>query len=109
MRTSHDITPPPVAVEYAQEVRNRLGPHVQQIILFGSQARGDATTRSDYDFVVVVDSRTPELRNRVSDVGADMLSRREELCASLLYDTTEWEWERRSPLGWNVEREGILL
>ena len=82
---------------------------MQQIILFGSQARGDATERSDYDFVVVVDGRTPELRDRVSDIGAEMLSRREELCAALLYDTVEWEWERRSPLGWNVEREGVVL
>ena len=52
MRTAHDITPPPAAVEYAQEVRNRLGPHLRQVILFGSRARGDATEYSDYDFVV---------------------------------------------------------
>lgn len=90
-------------------MRSRLGPHAQQIILFGSQARGDATDRSDYDFVIVVDERTRELRNRLSEVGADMICRHEELCANLVYNTAEWEWERRSPLGWNIEREGILL
>jgi len=109
MRTAQDTPAPPVAIEYAREVRNRLGPHVRQIILFGSQARGSATERSDYDFVVVVDTFSRELRDLVSDAGGDLLLRKEELCAALVYDTAEWEWERRSPLGWNIEREGILL
>jgi predicted nucleotidyltransferase len=109
MRTAHDATPPPVAVEYAREVRNRLGPHVRQIILFGSQARGDATVRSDYDFVVVLDTRTCELRDLVSDAGAMMLDRSDELCAALVYDGRQWENVLGSPLGWNIEREGILL
>jgi len=109
MRTIRDITPPRVAVEYAQEVRNRLGPHVRQIILFGSQARGDATSRSDYDFVVVLDERTRELRNLVSDAGADMLDRTDELCAALVYDGRQWTNVLESPLGWNIEREGIAL
>ena len=90
-------------------MRNRLGPHVQQIILFGSQARGDATTRSDYDFVVVLDEFSRDLRNLVSDAGADMLGRREELCAALVYDTRQWERVRHSPLGWNIEREGVQI
>lgn len=109
MRTSQDTPPPPVAIEYAQEVRNRLGPHVRQIILFGSQARSDATVRSDYDFVVVLDSLTRELEDLVSDAGGKMLLSKEELCAALVYDTTQWENVLGSPLGWNIEREGILL
>jgi predicted nucleotidyltransferase len=109
MRTINDIQPPPVAVEYAREVRNRLGNHVRQIILFGSQARGDATERSDYDFIVVVDERTRALREALLDAGGRLMDEREELCAAVLYDADEWETARRSPLGWNVEREGVLL
>ena len=109
MRTAQDIQPPPVAVEYAREVRSRLGPHARQIILFGSQARGEATKHSDYDFIVVVDELTRELRDKVLDAGGRLMDERDELCAAIVYDTAEWEWERRSPLGWNVEREGILL
>ena len=109
MRTVDEIQPPPVAVEFAREVRNRLGVHVRQIILFGSQARGDASERSDYDFIVVVDERTRALREALLDAGGRLLDEREELCATLLYDTAEWERARRSPLGWNIEREGVLL
>ena len=109
MRTLNDTMPPPVAVEYAREVRNRLGPHARQIILFGSQERGDATERSDYDFVVVVDERTRELRNLVSDAGAEMLGRVDALCAALVYDGGQWAEVLESPLGWNIDREGIRL
>ena len=41
-------------------MRAKLGDHVKQIVLFGSQARGDATEYSDYGFLVVVD--TPPAR-----------------------------------------------
>ena len=109
MRTAHDITPPPAAVEYAQEVRNRLGPHLRQVILFGSRARGDATEYSDYDFVVVVDERTRELSATVSGAGADIMDRMDALCAALVYDNVQWGEVLESPLGWNIEREGIVL
>jgi len=80
MRTAAETEPPAVAVEYAQEVRSRLGRHAREIILFGSQARGEATAGSDYDFIVLVDKRTPALRDLVSEAGCELLDRR-ELCA----------------------------
>jgi len=109
MRTAQDIHPPPVAAEYARDVRSRLGSHVRQIILFGSQARGDAGSHSDYDFVVVLDERTRELRNAVLDAGGSLLEEQGELCAALVYDSDQWEQVRHSPLGWNIERDGIVI
>ena len=109
MKTVNDLQPPPVALEYAQEVRHRLGSHARQIILFGSQARGAATERSDYDFVVVVDCNTREIRDLVSDAGCALLDHRDALCAALLYDDTQWNAARQSPLGWNVERDGVSI
>ena len=46
-------------VAIIQEVVNRLTSQlpVEQIYLFGSRARGDAKEDSDYDFLVVMDSR----------------------------------------------------
>lgn len=109
MRTLEQCAAPPVAMEYAQEVRTRLGSHARQIILFGSQARREATSGSDYDFVIVVDERSRALRELILDAGGRLLDEREALCAALVYDDAEWERVRRSPLGWNVEREGVLL
>jgi|EPASupsiteSAE347_1022098.scaffolds.fasta_scaffold55211_2 predicted nucleotidyltransferase len=109
MRTVEQCAAPPAAMEYAAKVRKCLGAHARQVILFGSQARGDATVASDYDFVIVVDKRSRELREMIGDVGADLLNESEALCAAMIYDGEQWEKVRQSPLGWNVEREGVLL
>jgi predicted nucleotidyltransferase len=109
MRTASEVQPPAVALEYAREVRSRLGRHVRQIILFGSQARGDAGEGSDYDFIIVVDKRTRALRDMISEAGCELLNRKDSLCAALVYDGDQWEQVRGSPLGWNAEKEGVLL
>jgi len=109
MKTLAEAHPPEAALEYAEEVRKRLGRHARQIILFGSQARGEATERSDHDFVVIVDRRTSEARALVSAAGGTLLDRREALCAALIYDDAEWREVLQSPLGWNIEREGVVL
>ena len=60
----------PVVQEFAATLRQRLGPHLRQLLLFGSRARGDAQAGSDYDMLVVVDHRTlgthcPDARQHV--------------------------------------------
>jgi predicted nucleotidyltransferase len=58
----------PVVQEFAATLRQRLGSHLRQLFLFGSRARGDAQDGSDYDMLVVVDHRTPELRAVILEV-----------------------------------------
>lgn len=49
-----DLVPEPLL----KQVVSVLNP--RRIILFGSRARGDARTDSDYDLVVVFDDNTPD-------------------------------------------------
>ncbi len=97
------------AREYADLVRAKLGPHVKQVVLFGSQARGDAREGSDYDFLVVVDERSRTVREMVLDAGVEMLNRYDQLFTSLLYSEEEWRESQRFPIGWNIEREGVAV
>jgi uncharacterized protein len=97
------------ATEYAEEIRKRLGAHVRQVVLFGSRARGDAGDGSDYDFLVVVDQRTREVRDAVLDAGVTMLNRYDRLFASLLYSDEEWRKVQGYPLGWNILKEGVVV
>lgn len=76
----------PVVQEFAALLRQRLGTHLRQILLFGSRARGDAQDGSDYDMLVVVDHRTPKLRGE-----------------------TEWQQGQELPLARNIAREGVQL
>lgn len=98
-----------LAQEYAILLREKLGERLNQVILFGSQARGDAREGSDFDFIVVVDNRTPEVRELVLDADVEMMNRYDTLFAALLYDEAEWEKAQGFPLAWNIEREGIRL
>ncbi len=98
-----------LAQEYASLVRAKLGSHVKGVILFGSQARGDATEKSDYDLLVVLDKKTPSNRDAVLDTGTEMLNRYDRLFAALIYDEQEWSRTRRFPIGWNIEQEGVAV
>jgi predicted nucleotidyltransferase len=101
--------PDPVAVEFAREVRRRLGSRVRKIVLFGSRARGDARDDSDCDVVVVVDRRSPEVREILLAIEVDVLDRRGSLVACLLRDEREWAASQGLPIGLNIAREGVLL
>ncbi|NOZ23833.1 MAG: nucleotidyltransferase domain-containing protein [Planctomycetes bacterium] len=109
MTETRSVPPPDVALEYAEEVRRRLGNRVLRIVLFGSHARGDATEGSDYDFIIVVDGSVSSARDDVVEAGAALLNRRDALCAALVYDRDQWDKLRQAPLGWNVKREGVAL
>jgi predicted nucleotidyltransferase len=101
--------PDTVALEFARLVRSRLGERVRKIILFGSRARGEARPDSDYDVVVIVDQRTPDLREAILEIEVDLMDRHGSLVACLLRDERQWAASQRQPIGLNVAREGVPL
>jgi predicted nucleotidyltransferase len=101
--------PDPVAIEFARQVRARLGSRVRKVVLFGSRARGDARDDSDYDVVVVVDRRSPEVREVLLTIEVDLPDRYGSLVACLLRDEREWAASQGLPIGLNVAREGVTL
>lgn len=54
---------PPILTEIVRRLVRTYGP--ERIYLFGSMARGDGQTDSDYDLMVVVPDGTPLERRRV--------------------------------------------
>lgn len=99
----------PVTEAFANQLRLRLGDRVRDIRLFGSHARGDAITGSDYDMLVVVDHRSPEIRNQILEVEVDLLDRYDVLVASVVRSEAEWRASQSFPLARNIAREGIRL
>ncbi len=98
-----------LAREYAARLRARLGDRLREVILFGSQARGDATPASDYDIIVIVDRKDRVVRELIIDTDVEMMDTHEVLFAALIYDEQEWRRAQAFPLAWNVRREGIAL
>jgi len=98
-----------VAQGFAVMLRQRLGAHLRQLLLFGSRARGDAQDGSDYDMLVVVDHRTPELRAIILEIESQLMERYGALVATVLRSEAEWQQLQGFPLALNIAREGVPL
>ena len=83
-----------------------------KVILYGSRARGDSTSESDYDLLIVT--------NRDLDLEREDIVRRQlfpiELEAGVVltvnfYSHQKWDSSlyRAMPFHWNVERDGVIL
>jgi predicted nucleotidyltransferase len=44
-----------ISQELAEELRRVYGPRLRELVLYGSWARGEATSESDIDFLVILD------------------------------------------------------
>lgn len=94
------------------ELRQRLhalyGDDLLNLVLFGSQARGDADPGSDIDVLVVLDRPVvpgAEIE-RTGEIVAD-LSLRYDTVVSCLFVSAERYRTEQSPFLLNVRREGI--
>ena len=103
------MPPDPVITTLADELSCRLGAHLRGLWLYGSRARGDARATSDYDVLIIVDEKTPAMRERILDLQVEILDRYEALVATLLRTETEWHGSQGSPLARNIAREAVRL
>jgi len=83
----------------------------ERVILFGSQARGDARPDSDWDLLVLVNK---EKRNLIEDYDrygypfSEIGDKHGAFISAIVYTKKDWE-SRPSILKYNVEREGIEI
>ncbi|MCL5958458.1 MAG: nucleotidyltransferase domain-containing protein [Chloroflexi bacterium] len=83
------------------------------LVLYGSEARGDATPESDIDLLVVLESENPRAVEAVDDAVYEVMWRHDfnRLISVLTLSKEEFEEQRRKGFSFvrNVEREGIVL
>ena len=94
------------------DLRKRLealyGPRLVRLVLFGSQARGDAEPGSDIDVLVVLEGpvRAGEEIRRTANVVADLSLENNVVFSCFFVSRNRFESEL-SPLLINVRREGV--
>lgn len=93
-----------------REFSRALGDQLESMILFGSQARGQARPESDIDVLVVVrdDSDYSDLMRRTSPI-VSALSLEYDVVISRAFVARERFERERSPFLLNVRREGVII
>ena len=83
-----------------------------EVILFGSRARGDHHSGSDWDIIILIDNN--KVTNEIDDKFRDKLYAIEldsgEIISMFIYPKNLWENQLKySPLYRNVSKEGVRL
>ena len=95
--------------ELKKYLRSHLGDYIKDIILFGSQATGTSSEESDYDILIIVQSKPDrDLKRKISDYCYDI-----ELKHNIILDTHVLSREElneirgKQPVFQNAIQEGI--
>jgi uncharacterized protein (UPF0332 family)/predicted nucleotidyltransferase len=99
----------PLLAELREQIQTHYGKRLAGLVLFGSQARGDAVAGSDIDLLVVLhDEEQPADKTFARELVYNLLQHH-GILPSLLHVTLNRYLHEQSPLMINVRREGILL
>ena len=93
-----------------QELEKHYGDRLKQLIMFGSQARGDAHPDSDIDVLVVLkgEVNAGEEIEKTSPIIASLSLEKDAVISCIFMD--EYRFIHRSgPLLRNIRKEGIIL
>jgi len=93
-----------------QALKRQILPN-ERVILFGSQARGDACEDSDWDLLVLLNKEKKMFEDEDS-YGypfAEMGLKYKTYVSVKIYTSKEWEKRKPTPFYKNVEHEGIEI
>jgi len=87
-----------------------IGYDLEQVILYGSQARGESRPDSDIDVLIVIRGTVnyPDLMQRTSALVAEVSLRYDVVISRTFASQAEWE-NAQTPFLINVRREGVAV
>jgi predicted nucleotidyltransferase len=94
---------------FLQEMKEKLGHHLKQVILFGSRARGDFSPDSDYDCLLVMNEIPPDTENIIDDITGELLYQHDALFSIFPILEETYHRQKYDPFLMNIRQEGIPL
>ena len=98
----------PQLKQLAQELRSRYLDRLQQVLFFGSHARGEASPESDYDCLLIFDRVTPELKEDLQHLCAQWLLHRGLVFSWIALSESDLERLRYEPFLQMLDAKGSL-
>ena len=99
----------PILTIFSEQAHKQLSPHLKETILFGSRARGDHSSESDYDCLMILDEVSNDLKDRLDEIAGDMLYEYNAVFSAFPISEKRYQTSPFNPLLMNVQREGISL
>jgi len=94
---------------FVDQIRERLGDNLKQIILFGSKARGDDSRDSDYDCLIILKKVSHTVKDIIDDAAGEALYQNNVLISAIIISEERYSQQPYNPLLMNVAKEGVPL
>ena len=75
---------------YRQALRERFPDLIEDIIIFGSKARGDAGPDSDVDVLIILQEGEREIKKAIRRLGHELAVLSEAVPSIMVYTKVEW-------------------
>lgn len=99
--------------QYLSEIKKIYGPHLKTVILYGSYARGDYTSDSDVDIMLLVDLTPEEMdaySDALSELGYEYNVNHDIWVMPIVKNFQHFNhWAASYPFYTNVQKEGVVL
>ena len=98
-------------LELVARLREKFSDRIQNVILYGSRARGEGKDESDLDVLVIVPSKDPDLRQWLLHETTGLILQYGALLSPQIWTADYFDLYRRNRLLFyrNIKRDGIDL
>ncbi len=94
-----------------EKLRDKFSNRVVSVYAFGSRVRGDYDEWSDFDVLVIVKDKSPEIEKEIIGIVVDEELQSGISFGTVIKDIKDFELEKKfkTPFYENIMREGVLL